>query len=437
MKVEWFCEIAGRKIGPLLSQQLKTMAAEGQILPSDRVRQGSQGPWVSAGQVKGLFPPLPRAKPLASPTPKRGEVPVARRVPEPPAAPRHAVTPLPIEAETPEMFTSEPASGAPGAIPFDVAEEVTGESVVSKSSGFAHAKTATLSGAKRRQRQQQKMMVGLLLVAIVGLAIAGLILAIKGDSIREVESLGSGGLSRMAQKAAERARHQSPEELEELEGIESLAPAKPKKQKTLAQWLEKETAGTTGTNTKEPVVKEKWVDASMAPAMVEDAAVRVVSIVRTPLHSGDRVPASGSQLLITLAVDNSSDTQKLDFRGWTRGGIAQGVELTDNFGNHYRVKPVGRAPVPGNGPPRSIYPGQSGREVLAFELPIKKAGYLLLELPAKAFGKSGIARLKIPVTMIPVESNRKQPLPDPVKDGPKPGTPAYDFGIPEVDESLH
>jgi hypothetical protein len=57
MADDWFCEIAGRELGPLSSHQLKTMAAKGQILPNDCVRQGAGGKWVPAGQLKGLFQP--------------------------------------------------------------------------------------------------------------------------------------------------------------------------------------------------------------------------------------------------------------------------------------------------------------------------------------------------------------------------------------------
>ena len=57
MADEWYCEIAGREIGPLSAQQLRAMAAKGQILPNDCVRQGTQGSWVPARQVKGLLSP--------------------------------------------------------------------------------------------------------------------------------------------------------------------------------------------------------------------------------------------------------------------------------------------------------------------------------------------------------------------------------------------
>ena len=52
----WYCMIAGAQTGPLSAAQLKALAVEGRLFPQDQVRQGTVGPWVVAGQVKGLFP---------------------------------------------------------------------------------------------------------------------------------------------------------------------------------------------------------------------------------------------------------------------------------------------------------------------------------------------------------------------------------------------
>ena len=89
MAAQWFCQIAGAEIGPLSSQQIKTMVANGRLLPSDAMRQGASGPWFPAARVKGLFPPgqapggTPAAVP-ASPARKNGHaLPVARKTPRP------------------------------------------------------------------------------------------------------------------------------------------------------------------------------------------------------------------------------------------------------------------------------------------------------------------------------------------------------------------
>ncbi len=56
MGAEWFCQMAGRELGPLSSQQIKMMAASGRLQPADSIRQGANGPWLPAARVKGLFP---------------------------------------------------------------------------------------------------------------------------------------------------------------------------------------------------------------------------------------------------------------------------------------------------------------------------------------------------------------------------------------------
>jgi hypothetical protein len=56
MSADWFCKIGDKKIGPLDGQQLKKVVAQGQLKPEHYVRRGSEGPWVPAGRIKGLFP---------------------------------------------------------------------------------------------------------------------------------------------------------------------------------------------------------------------------------------------------------------------------------------------------------------------------------------------------------------------------------------------
>ena len=57
MPDEWFCEIAGREIGPLSSQQLQTMTAKGQILPTDLVRRRRAGAGCRPIRRPSLSPP--------------------------------------------------------------------------------------------------------------------------------------------------------------------------------------------------------------------------------------------------------------------------------------------------------------------------------------------------------------------------------------------
>ncbi len=89
-------------------QQLKTIVAKGQLKPEHLVRRGSEGPWVAAGRIKGLFPegtagnaqaagkqspqatakPLPKAaiRPRPPPRAKAASLPTAAEAPAPPPA---------------------------------------------------------------------------------------------------------------------------------------------------------------------------------------------------------------------------------------------------------------------------------------------------------------------------------------------------------------
>jgi hypothetical protein len=195
MSEQWYCEIAGREIGPLSPVQLQSMAAKGQIMPSDCVRQGSEGVWIPAQQVKGLFEPsaVPR-KPPAIPVPSVENAPPASQTSEPALM---AQPPLPPPLR---MSTLQPAPSP---------------------------STRLLLNQKRRMRQQ-KMMVAWLGVAILGLAILAMVLIVRShhnDNVGpESASASSSGETINAKKVKKKA-----ENAEALDDIESLDPAKPLK----------------------------------------------------------------------------------------------------------------------------------------------------------------------------------------------------------------
>ena len=135
-------------------------------------------------------------------------------------------------------------------------------------------------------------------------------------------------------------------------------------------------------------------------------------------------------MIITVELRNGGG-RDVDFQGWSRGGVARDAKLFDDAGNAYRPKSVGRAAMPGRGPPMSIPAGRAAREVLAFESPPDEAEYVLIELPAAAFGMDATVRLKIPAEMI-----SEQPPEEKKPRDPQPGTPEFDFGLPEVDETI-
>src|SRR5262245_52511717 len=72
----WYYEHEGRSGGPVTVSQLQTLAASGELLPTDKVRKDDMTKWVKARAVKGLFPP-PESEggdALTGPTTDEGEI---------------------------------------------------------------------------------------------------------------------------------------------------------------------------------------------------------------------------------------------------------------------------------------------------------------------------------------------------------------------------
>lgn len=82
---EWFIEHKGKTLGPATSNQLKQFASRGKIQPTTKVRLGTDGDWILAGRVQGLFEiaksPVPPTAPDSPAVP-------ATQPPEPPTANR-------------------------------------------------------------------------------------------------------------------------------------------------------------------------------------------------------------------------------------------------------------------------------------------------------------------------------------------------------------
>lgn len=106
MTREWYFQTMGQEIGPLTAAELKSKVATGLIQPDTLIRRGTDGKWMFAGKVKGLFPePEPPPAPI-----------------EPPPAPKPNLTPtIPLagdsrpSADLPTKSTSNPTSIVPAA----------------------------------------------------------------------------------------------------------------------------------------------------------------------------------------------------------------------------------------------------------------------------------------------------------------------------------
>ncbi|MFQ5731362.1 MAG: hypothetical protein ACE5KM_05335 [Planctomycetaceae bacterium] len=150
--------------------------------------------------------------------------------------------------------------------------------------------------------------------------------------------------------------------------------------------------------------REQWAEPGTA---VRQGVVRVsvskVSVGKVALKNlGQESESKDALLKIELKIENLSDAKKTTYKSWgsrfTDFSSEERARLTDNLGNKYTNSHFGfGATVVGQLKTESIYPVKSVTDVLVFEAPVQKATILKLELPASAFGGTGMLRMKIKV----------------------------------------
>ncbi len=424
MASQWFCKIAGHERGPLSAQALKSMADKGRIQPDDPVRQGTDGSWVSAGRVKGLFPSdqaataqqakpesgsasdsvsdsqaVLKAKPLEeeSPSAAESQAPakvspkaksvaprVAKPLEEPPAAPAEEAAdgPPPVGKPVQAAPVQAAAVQAAAAAPDQFAFMDTDSSPTARGTG--RAATAAPTG-KRKKSGNMKLVGGLLAVIVVLGGIAAAVV-FSDRSPETAETVGN--------KSAEKEVFEEEDAAEPDESTDG----KPEKGDP--------DSGAAGASADgETQADGQWTDASKGSIKRGDVSVKVVSArvgrPRMVKSTGRGARPKSAALVVKLELQNTNDTKKLEHKSW--GDRNVGVSLTDNFDNKYAQKTkksYGGALVDGQDDSGSIYPGKSVVDAVIFEPPIDKAQFLRLELPAVSFGASGRLSFKIPVSMI-------------------------------------
>jgi hypothetical protein len=83
MATAWFYTIKGQKQGPVGSQQLKELAQQSILSPSDMVWKEGMQEWASASKIKGLFPEGSDAAPPPPPVFTNAAVPVVVKMESP------------------------------------------------------------------------------------------------------------------------------------------------------------------------------------------------------------------------------------------------------------------------------------------------------------------------------------------------------------------
>jgi len=430
MAVEWFCKISGKKFGPLSSKQLRAMVQKGQLLPQHEVTQGTGGPWVPAGRVKGLFSQggapaedpeseeVPVAELIRKPAKKpavkaavkekparrripSASLPVAEAAPQPPAAPavrRPKAAPSPATRPVAQPVMDQPAGENPLGI---VTDDYT---PIARATGRGRASTVIPEGKKK----QNLTLVIALVMVIVALAAAGIYLMVRDKNP-----------DKPAKESEQTAEDSSQNN---NNGTEPKPP------------------GNSSTPPAEPDESEKWYDASTESITCGDVQVKILSAkVGIPMFIGRSgnpgLPKNPKPYLqIQIQLKNTHPTKKLEYTSWSAGRTE--VKPEDDFGNTYkRGRFVGGAPL-GQLTTESIYPNKTIQDLLVFEPPIDTIEYLRLELPASAFGEKGTLRFEIPKEWIGVAADAPDfPGTEPsVEPSVEPPTEPADVPSPSPDE---
>jgi hypothetical protein len=137
-----------------------------------------------------------------------------------------------------------------------------------------------------------------------------------------------------------------------------------------------------------------------------DLQVRITetAIGKVPLKDAFRqgTTSEDNLLMVKLELLNINPTKKVEYTSWAGKDISfnrDDATLKDNFGNTYKRVGFGSTsyPVGAVGWSTSVYPDKAITDVLVFEVPLEKATYLDLELPAQNYGGEGMVRFRIPM----------------------------------------
>jgi len=354
----WFCKLAGVTTGPLKPSALRALAESGKLAPDDLVRQGTEGPWVPARHVRGLFvrqvpgglaasgesvssgreEVLEGAAPsgtVASANPQGGQcraVPTARLLPQPPPVP---------DQTPPESLEDTPSTGEKS-----LALDFTPQTPLAAGS---HTKTVPLTPVLPYRRQQNNvlMIVGLAVTAVALLVVV--VLLFTGVIPLGMQS--SGAQKKPSDVAA-------PPALANQE--ESSAPS-----------------------------EISWVDAAKKGIRRGTTSVSILSARLAPAPAS-WVEKPGEYLLLDVQVKNQAEDKILFFAGWSRAA-QEGtlLKLADNKGGVYRQIPRMDALGSEDSGGERILPGGSAKDTLVFEPPkdLETLKYFRLELPGRAFPK--------------------------------------------------
>jgi hypothetical protein len=350
---DWYCKIGERKIGPLNGQQLKTVVAKGQLKPDHLVRRGSEGPWVPAGRIKGLFAESLAGDPQspAQKLPKATAKPLgqaAARLPKAKATnlPAAAEAPVPPAAEIPEEFSLGGRDKHSAQMNIDDLDYETAPLPVSR--------RKVKSGMKALKTEEQKK-VKVLLISLIG---GGMTIAIG----LMIWAIATGQFSGKPEVAKD-----------------PMAPVEPANSGVKAK------DSTEKKSTSPPQEPEIWKIANVEETQVGTVIVKVLNPKLGPPPKGAKT-AEGEVLIVTVNLQlKQGESKAVDLTSWADPSLRKKVSLTDDQKGSYEL--LDQVAVGGDG--RTITPTRI-QVLLIFQAPTNpKVSLLKLKLPPAAFHVQG------------------------------------------------
>jgi hypothetical protein len=366
MSADWFCKIGEKKVGPLNGQQLKTIVAKGQLKPEHFVRRGSEGPWIPAGRIKGLFPEGPAGN---APSPgKRPPQAPARPLPKaaahPGTPPTAKATSLPTAAEAP----LPPAADIPQELLLGGHHkhhvELNVDSLHIETTPIDVSRRRVKSGLQGMKKDERKKLTLILLCLIGGGMTFGLIVILS--------AIFSGKLSSKTEVAKDPIA--AAEVADSGKKPEAAAP-----------------------DTKPAQEREDWKTASVDAACVGDVVVKVLKPTRGAPPEGAKTDETYVLIVPVTLELNGGKTKSVELTSWTDKNLKKKVSLTDE-----QDKDKQKVSLKDDQDKHKSYElleqiNSEGKTItekrikvqLVFEAPTSKKPKLQLKLPSAAFRAGG------------------------------------------------
>ncbi len=358
----WYCAIDGQQYGPLSTEELRDLAEQGRLRPTDHVRPTESEQWTKAAKVRGLFSATAKPRAKTGPPPIAGSKapPVAR-----PASPTTALpTAIPLQPVAADPI--DQGHAAPVTAPF---VNIAADAPATEDHGFRRD--------RRPSAKQQNLRI------VVGLSVALLVLMVAALLLM--------GRSRPASRTAAERAEKDP------------APAATADPETdpVTTILEDSTAPQVTKDESRPLFPpiRRWVTAGTQKRVVGDSMR-----LHVPAAWWAADPSPDRTLVVQVEITNRSADRPLHYTGWAACPGVQNRRLA-----LLAVTPdeppvaahASRDALTDSAQPQQVTPGQTVTRNLEFSLsPDAEVECFRLMLPYEAWGLSGEVGFEIPDAMV-------------------------------------